>query len=352
MPGANRPAPGALAPEEVPTSDRADDNDGRTPVAANYAWWREHGGGWAEEYDRRKRRQVLYHIQELMLSTYFAQAAPAKVLEFGCGVGRHLRNLAAIPGLDVFGFDQSRAMAEQVRLWAEPSWVDAHVSVGEPTARLPYDDRAFDIVYTAEVLVHVRPEDLDGVLRELVRVCRGHVLHFETSAQFALYEDAHDGCWKHDLAAAYARLGLDCEALPWGYAAHTPHRTYVGDEAPRFEWPPIVISLYRRLEQNMNAGFEALEAESQRHANEAAQKGAESRAAQEQVQQLRGEVERLQARSSELERLIADLEARVREGEVRTAQVSEDLAQAQARVSTLLAERLRFLERVGHVIRR
>jgi ubiquinone/menaquinone biosynthesis C-methylase UbiE len=63
--------------------------------------------------------------------------------------------------------------------WANRDWLDEHVTVGGPVGRLPYPDALFDIVFTSEVLVHVAPSDLDGILRELVRISRWQVLHLE-----------------------------------------------------------------------------------------------------------------------------------------------------------------------------
>src|SRR4051812_42063588 len=89
-------------------------------VDSNYQYWRDHGETWIDGYDRRKKRQVLYHIQELMLTHYMLQHSqtaptrPMKVLEFGCGVGRHLHNLNRLPDVDVYGFDQSHAMTRGV----------------------------------------------------------------------------------------------------------------------------------------------------------------------------------------------------------------------------------------------
>jgi ubiquinone/menaquinone biosynthesis C-methylase UbiE len=231
-------------------------------VEANYQYWREHGGDWIDEYDQRKKSQVLYHIQELMLTQYILQhavsapAKPLKVLEFGCGIGRHLRNLTRLPDVDAYGFDQSPTMAAGILRWSGKAWYDSHITVGMPTGTLPYPDKSFDVVYTAEVLVHVRPEHIDGILRELVRVCRGHVLHMETSEHLRLVSDCHDGCWSHDMVAAYARLGMDCQILPSGYAAHSPYRVRVREE-PRFTWAPAIIEMYRRMERDINAGFEA-----------------------------------------------------------------------------------------------
>ncbi len=74
-------------------------------VAANCRYGQEHGGEWAEEYAARKRRTVKYHVQEIMLTDCVAHHAPAAVLEFGCGVGRHLRILSRLAGVEVYGYD-------------------------------------------------------------------------------------------------------------------------------------------------------------------------------------------------------------------------------------------------------
>jgi len=240
--------------------ERKPDAPGAVDASANYAYWREHGGAWADEYDTRKRYQVYYHIQELMLAEYIAEHArnagsSLRVLEFGCGVGRHLKNLSTIPGVDVNGYDQSAAMVSGMLRWTGQAWIDEHVTVGPPTGRLPFEDRSFDIVYSSEVLVHVRPEHLEGILRELVRVCRGHILHIEPGDQAEICGTAHHGCWRHDLAAVYARLGLDCETLGSGFQVQTPRRVVIGAE-PVYTWPAWKLEMLRRLDRDIEKGFE------------------------------------------------------------------------------------------------
>ena len=221
-------------------------------IAPNYRYWREHGGGWAAEYDNRKKEQVYYHIQEIMLAEYIHHHAPATVLEFGCGPGRHLRNLSRLPGIEAFGYDQSAAMVSGARAWASQDWLDAHVTIGLPTGRLPFTDAQFDIVYTAEVLVHVRPEDLEGVLRELTRVGKRQVFHLETSPQHKLVDSEHDGCWWHDLIAAYARIGKVCEMLPSGYSTHAPYRVMLDPGSPTWVWSPVFLDLCRRMDHDVS----------------------------------------------------------------------------------------------------
>lgn len=230
------------------------------PVAANYRYWQEHGGGWAAEYDARKRDQVYYHIQEIMLAEYVRQHAPARVLELGCGPGRHLRNLCRLPGIDAHGFDQSPTMVEGCLTWTDRSWMDAHVTLGSPTGRLPFADGEFDLVYSAEVLVHVRPEDLPGRLSEMLRVAKRQVFHLETSPDYQLVSNEHDGCWYHDLVGAYERLGRRCDRLPAGYTAHCPYRVMIDPAAPTWEWSPVMLDLFRRMERDISHTINTLRA--------------------------------------------------------------------------------------------
>lgn len=182
-------------------------------VQANYAYWQRSGDFWVEEYQRRRATNARYGLQEILLATVMDANAPARVLEFGCGVGRHLSYLAQIPGTEVTGLDQSPTMLAGVRHLVGDAATAARVRLVEPTGRLPLADRLFDIVFSAEVLVHVRPEDLDDRLAELVRVCRGSLLHLEPPADYALVAEEHDGCWYHDLVAAYARIGLQARRI-------------------------------------------------------------------------------------------------------------------------------------------
>lgn len=228
-------------------------------VSENYQYWRDNGGAWADEYSRRKTWMVLYHIQEIMLTEYVLRHAegrerPLRVLEFGCGVGRHLKNLSRLSNVDVHGFDQSATMVEGCRRWADADFLRENIVVGEPTGTLPYPDASFDLVYSAEVLVHVRPEHLPDTLAELVRISRGHVLHIEPSPDFTVDGKVHDGCWNHDLPSVYRSMGRECESLGRGYSAHSAWRTVVG-EGPVFKWKPELLQLYQSMEIDIDKGF-------------------------------------------------------------------------------------------------
>jgi SAM-dependent methyltransferase len=334
-------------PRAEAPADHAKSNGAATgaPVEANYQYWRDHGGEWADAYDHRKKRQVLYHIQELMITQYILEHAvsaptkPLKVLELGCGVGRHLRNLTRLPDVDAYGYDQSPTMAGCILRWAGKQWFDSHITVGSPTGVLPYPDKHFDIVYTAEVLIHVRPEHVDGILAELVRVCRGHIFHMENSEHHKLVADCHNGCWMHDMVAAYARLGLSCQVLPSGYFAHTPYRVIVGQE-PRFTWAPAILEMYRRLERDMDEGFAAVQAEARQQAQGTqesvlAQHARDLEAAGRTIQELTGTAAAQTARADALSAQLAEAQAR---SEATCAGLKAELDTHTARAEALAVQ--------------
>ena len=84
----------------------------------NYRYWQENGSGWFAEYRRRKAFIPHLHLQEILIAMVASRATPAKVLEYGCGVGRHLSYLHRIPGITIRGFDQSPTMIAEIERWA------------------------------------------------------------------------------------------------------------------------------------------------------------------------------------------------------------------------------------------
>ncbi len=224
-------------------------------IAPNYRYWRQPEGDWGSEYDRRKTRHAYYHIQEMMITDHIAHHAPCRVLEWGCGTGRHLNNLARLPGVEVFGFDQSQSMLDMGFKWATAEWRASHLAVGDPTEGLPYDNGAFDIVFTCEALLHTRPEDLEGRLSELARVCRGHILHIESPPSWAGYSPSCEGCWGHDLIAAYNHLDRDCEILTSGFSHQAPYLVKLNPASVRWQWSAAMLSIYQRLDRSLEDGF-------------------------------------------------------------------------------------------------
>lgn len=105
----------------------------------------------------------------------YSDFAPKSALDFGCGVGRLTRALAAITG-DTFGVDISDSMLAEAR---------RNVPEGAMFGReLP--DRAFDWIVSLIVFQHIPPERGYPLLKALMaRLASGGFV----TLQFALYRD-------------------------------------------------------------------------------------------------------------------------------------------------------------------
>ena len=227
-------------------------------ISSNYQYWRNHGHEWTNEYKRRQRYTICYHIQKIMLADYMRHSQPARVLEFGCGVGRHLQYLCQIDNIEVYGYDQSATMVKGCLEWTTPEWISERIAVGEPVGRLPYPDKHFDIVYTVEVLIHVSPTDLSSVLSEIVRVSNWQVLHVEPSLEYYVHEDAHDGSWNHDIVAAYHHLGYTCEPLQSGFRVQQPYRVILDHSRPVYTWSHEILRLLWEMESDIQPTIDQL----------------------------------------------------------------------------------------------
>jgi SAM-dependent methyltransferase len=112
-------------------------------------------------------------IREIMRK----QGAPLKacgdVLDFGCGVGRIIRHMQAIPGPRWHGTDYNPKLVE----WCQRHLKFADFRVNALSGGLPYAEASFDLVYAFSVFTHL-PEDMQAFwIGELARVLRprGHI---------------------------------------------------------------------------------------------------------------------------------------------------------------------------------
>src|SRR5690349_13913089 len=95
------------------------------------------------------------------------------VLEVGCNIGGNLRWIAEILGPEnVAGVDVNEKAPELLR--ERVPGVDARLARG---AELPFEDGAFDLVFTTGVLIHQDPATtLEPMMREIVRVSGRYVI--------------------------------------------------------------------------------------------------------------------------------------------------------------------------------
>jgi ubiquinone/menaquinone biosynthesis C-methylase UbiE len=80
------------------------------------------------------------------------------VLDAGCGLGRHLRHLARMPELKIFGIDKNagalRETSKSMETMPDALSKDYLVSIADIN-KLPFADASFDCVICSEVLEHI-----------------------------------------------------------------------------------------------------------------------------------------------------------------------------------------------------
>jgi len=160
------------------------------------------------------------------------------VLDAGCGLGRHLRHLARMPGLKIFGIDKNawalRETAKSLATMPDAVSKDYLVSIADIN-RLPFADASFDCIICSEVLEHI--PDHEKALKELDRILkpRGTLVvsvpryftericwfisreyHHEEGGHIRIYK-------KKQLHRMLTRQGFVCWKINYKHALHSPY---------------------------------------------------------------------------------------------------------------------------------
>jgi len=99
------------------------------------------------------------------------EARAVRVLDLGCGLGRHTVYLAGL-GFQVWGLDASEEAVSETAAAVRACGLRAVVGVGD-VCRLPYPDGYFDGVLAFAVLSHNPLPEIRTSIDEIRRVC-GH----------------------------------------------------------------------------------------------------------------------------------------------------------------------------------
>jgi len=120
---------------------------------------------WAEVYDHDAN--PLQALEEPIVRRMIGEPRGLKVLDLGCGTGRHALWLAA-RGAAVTGVDFSEGMLEEAR--RKPDAEQVRFLRHDLHTPLPLGDGEFDLVVSGLVLEHLR--ELVGFFQEIKRVLR------------------------------------------------------------------------------------------------------------------------------------------------------------------------------------
>ncbi len=129
----------------------------------------------------REKGENFTRIQEDIpkITKLFKKNKVKRVLDLGCGAGRHTVYLAKC-GFDVYGIDISNEGIKITKRRLKKQGLKTHLKIGDIHKKLPYKDNFFDAIISVRVLNHGRIRDIRRAIKEIKRVLKPNGLIFIT----------------------------------------------------------------------------------------------------------------------------------------------------------------------------
>jgi ubiquinone/menaquinone biosynthesis C-methylase UbiE len=148
------------------------------------------------------------------LCEWGAPGPQARILEVGCGTGNYISALAARFRCAAYGSDPSAGMLARAQAHPEPvRWVLGRAE------QIPFATRAFDLVFSVDVIHHV--PDRPGFYREAARVLRpgGRICTATDSADMIRQREILSGYFPETVEPELARYPRLAQLEAWMAAA-------------------------------------------------------------------------------------------------------------------------------------
>ncbi len=135
-------------------------------------------GSFGDEYVVRCDKD--YTPRRRFLGKIIKETQAKSVLEVGCGAGQNLDLISDfIPKKNIWGVDVNQKALDVCHIRKRAINV-CNVSGFD----LPFKDNYFDLVFTAGVLIHQKPQEVDSMIQEMIRVSGDFVLAMEYYNEF------------------------------------------------------------------------------------------------------------------------------------------------------------------------
>ena len=135
--------------------------------------------GWDQIFRSQGRVFENPHEDIPRLISQFTARQGKRILDLGCGSGRHAVYLAK-HGFEVYGIDVSPTAIELTKKWMDEEKLTASLIIGGSDNKLPYVDEFFDVLISVQVIHHNTAEDIRRLIAEIWRVLHPDGLFFAT----------------------------------------------------------------------------------------------------------------------------------------------------------------------------
>lgn len=165
---------------------------------------------WAGDFGRdyTKRNRVDWQARMPFWESALEYTAAQSVLEVGCNAGWNLRAIQGLrPSIEVYGVDVNQGAVNEAR---EQFGLEVHCTDALGIRAL-HDAGSVDLVFTAGMLIHVAPEDLETIMRTIIDISARYVVAVEYASDETLeieYRGHAGKLWKRPYGKLYEALGL------------------------------------------------------------------------------------------------------------------------------------------------
>ena len=134
---------------------------------------------WNQFYQKRGRFYLLPHPNFSKVTSKFTAYRVCKVLDLGCGSGRHSIELGKA-GFDVTGMDFSKDAIKLAKQWVQKEDLKVDFVEGDFYKKLPFKDDCFSGVIAIDSICYDSTETMKFMLDECKRILKDGGLIFVT----------------------------------------------------------------------------------------------------------------------------------------------------------------------------
>ncbi len=134
---------------------------------------------WDEIFSKQGKIFHDPHPDMEKISELFKEKGVKRVLDLGCGTGRHLIFLSK-KGFEVYGMDASPKALVMAKEWLIEQNEKAELHLNKMEHKFPYNDNCFDAIISIQVIHHNLIKDIIFTVKEIERILKSSGLIFIT----------------------------------------------------------------------------------------------------------------------------------------------------------------------------
>jgi SAM-dependent methyltransferase len=134
---------------------------------------------WNDIFTEKGKVFEEFHPDINKLGKIFKEKGFKRILDLGCGTGRHLIFFCK-NGFDVYGIDASPKALEIANEWLREENCKAQLKLHRMEIKFPYDNEFFDAIISIQVIHHNLLKDIIFCIEEMERILKKDGMIFLT----------------------------------------------------------------------------------------------------------------------------------------------------------------------------